>query len=45
MCVVNFPPRQIADFMSEVLTLGTDSENGVVLVRPDMKVRNGDRMF
>jgi tRNA-binding protein len=45
LCVVNFPPRQIADFMSEVLTLGTDSENGVVLVRPDMKVRNGDRMF
>jgi len=42
--VVNFPPRQIADFMSEVLTLGTYSEGGVVLIAPDKPVQNGDRL-
>ena len=42
--VVNFPPRQIADFMSEVLILGTYSSDGVVLVRPDKEVSNGDRL-
>ncbi|MCR5088337.1 MAG: tRNA-binding protein [Oscillospiraceae bacterium] len=44
LAVVNFPPRQIADFMSEVLVLGTYSEGGVVLIRPDQPVRNGDRL-
>ena len=44
MAVVNFPPRQIADFMSEVLVLGTYSEGGVVLVTPDKKVQNGDKL-
>ncbi|MBR6871562.1 MAG: tRNA-binding protein [Candidatus Methanomethylophilaceae archaeon] len=44
LAVVNFPPRQIADFMSEVLTLGTYSEGGVVLIAPDKPVRNGDRL-
>lgn len=44
LCVVNFPPRQIADFMSEVLTLGTYSEKGVVLVRPDPGAKKGDRL-
>ncbi len=44
MCVVNFPPRQIATFMSEVLVLGTYSEQGVVLVQPQQKVKNGDRL-
>ena len=44
LAVVNFPPRQIADFMSEVLVLGTYSEGGVVLITPDKKVRNGDRL-
>ena len=39
LAVVNFPPRQIADFMSEVLVLGTYSEGGVVLVTPDKKVQ------
>lgn len=44
LAVVNFPPRQIADFMSEVLVLGTYSEGGVVLITPDMKVKNGDKL-
>ncbi len=44
LCVVNFPPRQIADFMSDVLVLGTYSEGGVVLITPDRPVRNGDRL-
>ena len=43
LAVVNFPPRQIADFLSEVLVLGTYSEGGVVLIAPDRPVRNGDR--
>ena len=44
LAVVNFPPRQIADFLSEVLVLGTYSEGGVVLIRPDKAVQNGDRL-
>ena len=44
LAVVNFPPRQIADFMSEVLVLGTYSEGGVVLIRPDRPVKNGDKL-
>ena len=44
--VVNFPPRQIGPFMSEVLTLGVPDDDGaVVLLRPDFKVANGGRMF
>jgi tRNA-binding protein len=44
--VVNFPPRQIAKFMSEVLTLGFPDESGeVVLIGPDLKVPNGGRLF
>ncbi len=44
--VVNFPPRQIGPFMSEVLTVGFPDENGaVVLIRPDMLVPNGARLF
>lgn len=41
LAVVNFPPRQIADFMSEVLTLGLKTAGGVVLIGPDNKVENG----
>lgn len=44
LAVVNFPPRQIADFMSEVLVLGTYSKDGVVLIKPDKKVENGDKL-
>ena len=44
--VLNFPPRQIGPFISEVLTLGMPDEDGaVVLIRPDLKVPNGGRMF
>ncbi len=42
--VVNFPPRQVADFFSEVLVLGTYSKQGVVLIKPDMHVENGDKL-
>ena len=46
LCVVNFPPRRIAGFQSEVLTLGLPDANGdVVLIRPDFSVPNGGRMF
>ena len=44
LAVVNFLPRQIADFMSEVLVLGTYSDGGVVLIAPDRKVKNGDKL-
>jgi tRNA-binding protein len=46
IAVVNFPPRQIGPFMSEVLTLGLPDETGnVVLLTPTQKVPNGGRMF
>lgn len=44
LAVINFPPRQIADFMSEVLVLGTYSDGGVVLIKPDKEVQNGDKL-
>ncbi|MCL6740659.1 tRNA-binding protein [Sphingomonas sp. RB56-2] len=44
--VVNFPPRQIGPFMSEVLTLGFGDSNGdIVLIHPERAVPNGSRMF
>ena len=46
IAVVNFPPRQIGPFMSEVLTLGVPDANGeVVLLHPSLGVPNGGRMF
>lgn len=44
--VVNFPPRQIGKYMSEVLTLGFADEKGaVILFAPDRKVPDGSRLF
>ena len=46
VAVVNFPPRQIGPFMSEVLTLGVPDPDGeVVLLHPSRSVPNGGRMF
>lgn len=46
VAVVNFPPRLIAGFESQVLVLGLPDENGaVVLLRPDIKVPDGGKMF
>jgi tRNA-binding protein len=46
MAVVNFPPRQIGPFMSEVLTLGVPDANGeVVLIKPSFGVPNGGRLY
>ncbi len=45
VAVVNFPPRQIGPFMSEVLVLGAlDDQLGVVLLRPDRDAAAGDRI-
>ncbi|MCM2562945.1 tRNA-binding protein [Lutimaribacter sp. EGI FJ00015] len=45
MAVVNFPPRQIGPFMSEVLVLGVgDAQGDIVLVSPDQEVPLGGRM-
>lgn len=44
--VVNFPPKQIGPFMSEVLTVGVANEEGqVVLVRPDKTAKLGAKLF
>lgn len=45
MAVVNFPPRQIGKFMSEVLVLGvSDAQGAIVLLSPDLDVSPGERM-
>lgn len=44
LAVVNFPPKQIADFISEILVLGTYSKDGVILIIPDKKACNGDKL-
>lgn len=41
LAVVNFPPRQIANFFSEVLVLGLETAEGVVLIMPERAVANG----
>ena len=46
LAVVNFPPRQIGPFFSEVLTLGVPDEHGqVMLIGPDKPVPNGGRLY
>lgn len=46
VAVVNFPPRQIGKFMSQVLVLGVPDDTGeVVLLRPDLDVPDGGRMY
>lgn len=46
LAVVNFPPRQIGKFMSEILVLGVPDEEGeVVLITPDKNVPPGGRLF
>ena len=46
LCVVNFAPKQIANFISEVLVLGIPDSNGeAILVSPDRPVPNGGRLF
>ena len=46
MAVVNFPPRQIGKVMSEVLVLGVpDAKGAVALMRPDMDIPAGGRLF
>ena len=44
LAVVNFPPKQVADFLSEVLVLGVYSKKGVVLIEPNMPVNNGEKL-
>ena len=45
ICCVNLEPMHIGSVKSEVRVLGTDSEQGVVLLRPREPVKNGDRVF
>lgn len=46
MGVINFPPKQIGPFMSEVLTVGVANEEGqVILVRPDKNTKLGSKLF
>ena len=45
VCCVNLQPMHIGSVKSEVRILGSDSEQGVVLLRPTQVVKNGDRIF
>lgn len=44
LAVVNLPPKQISNFISEVLVLGIYSSGGVVLITPDKEVENGEKL-
>lgn len=43
--VVNFPPKKVGPFLSEVLTTGFATEEGVVLAQPERPVPNGSKLF
>ncbi len=45
ICCINLEPMHIGSVKSEVRILGTESEQGVVLLRPSEQVKNGDRVF
>ena len=45
IAIVNFPKKQIANFMSECLILGVVKDKGVVLLRPDSQVNNGLKIY
>jgi tRNA-binding protein len=46
LCVVNFAPKKVADFISEILVMGFILENGeVVLAQPDRKIKNGAKLL
>ncbi len=44
IAVVNFPPKQIGKFFSEVLVLGVSDESGIILLRPDKESKVGERV-
>ena len=44
VAVINFPPKRIASFKSEVLVLGVSGSNGVVLISPDQEISEGERV-
>lgn len=45
VAVVNFPPRRVAGFVSQVLVLGADGEAGVVLLQPERELPLGTRVY
>ena len=45
IAVINFPPIKISEVKSEVLVLGIDSDEGVVLLTPDKTVENGKKIY
>ena len=44
IAIINFPEKQIANFLSEVLVLGIYTEDGVILLSPEQKVKNGTKI-